>query len=148
MPFENPSEQELRTLLRRIRTIAVVGLSPQPARPSHRVASALRRFGYRIVPVRPAVDEVLGERAYANLRALPFTPDLVDVFRAPQHVDAIVDDCIDLQVRAIWLQEGVVNEEAARRARAAGMTVVMDRCIYRDYARLFDSQPLSSLGAE
>lgn len=148
MAFQNPPEQELRVLLKRTRTIAVVGLSPRSVRPSYRVASALQRFGYRIVPVRPAVDDVLGERAYPDLRALPFTPDLVDVFRAPQYVDAIVDDCIALNIKALWLQEGVVNDAAALRARAAGMTVVMDRCVYRDYARFFESQPLSSLSAD
>lgn len=137
--FENPPPHEIRTLLQQIRNIAVLGLSPNPARPSHRVAAALQGFGYRILPVRPAVHEILGERAYPGLRQVPERIDLVDVFRAPEHVDEIVDACIELKLPALWLQEGVVNEAAARRARRAGMFVVMDRCIYRDYLQLLGS---------
>lgn len=137
--FENPPPHEIRTLLQQIRNIAVLGLSPNPARPSHRVAAALQGFGYRILPVRPAVNEILGERAYPDLRQVPERIDLVDVFRAPEHVDEIVDACIELKLPALWLQEGVVNEAAARRARRAGMFVVMDRCIYRDYLQLLGS---------
>jgi len=131
--FTNPSLDDIRALLERIHTIAVVGLSPKANRPSHRVAESMQRFGYRIVPVRPAVDEVLGERAYADLREVPGAIDLVNVFRAPEHVDEIVDTCIELNMPALWLQDGVVNEAAALRARQAGILVVMDRCIYRDY---------------
>ncbi|MFA7097513.1 MAG: CoA-binding protein [Gammaproteobacteria bacterium] len=137
--FENPPPHEIRTLLQQIRNIAVLGLSPNPARPSHRVAAALQGFGYRILPVRPAVHEILRERAYPDLRQVPERIDLVDVFRAPEHVDEIVDACIELKLPALWLQEGVVNEAAARRARRAGMFVVMDRCIYRDYLQLLGS---------
>ena len=145
MKFQNPPEAEIRTLLLRVRTIAVVGLSPRPVRPSHRVGKALQRFGYRVVPVRPAVDAVLGERAYASLRELPAKPDLVDVFRAPEHVAAIVDECIALGLPVLWLQEGVIDETAAARARAAGLFVVMDRCVFRDYVGLFGDTPLESL---
>lgn len=136
MPFANPNPEEIRALLERVRTIAVVGLSPKPDRPSHSVARALQRFGYRIVPVRPAVAEVLGEPAYARLTDIPFPVDLVDVFRAPEHVPAIVEEAIAIGAKALWLQEGVVHETAAERARAAGLTVVMDRCIYKDYLAL------------
>jgi hypothetical protein len=131
--FENPTAQEICALLKRSKTIAVVGLSPQPARPSYGVAKAMQGFGFRIIPVRPLVAEVLGEKAYATLAAVPHSIDLVDVFRAAEHVDAMVDECIALKIPAIWIQQGIVNEAAALRARAAGMTVVMDRCIYRDY---------------
>jgi hypothetical protein len=131
--FCNPPLDEICARLRGVRTVAVVGLSPQPNRPSHHVAQELQRFGYRIVPVRPALDEVLGERAYADLHAVPGPVDLVDVFRAPEYVDEIVDACIALKVPALWLQDDVVNEAAALRAQAAGIWVVMDRCIYRDY---------------
>ena len=134
--FTNPSTDEIRTLLRRIKTIAVVGLSASPSRPSHGVARALQGFGYRIIPVNPAVREVLGARAYPSLRELPEPVDLVDVFREPSHVAGIVDDCIALKLPALWLQDGVIDEAAALRARAAGLTVVMDRCIYRDYIQL------------
>ena len=96
----------------------------------------MQRFGYRIIPVRPAVEEVLGEKAWPDLYALPEKPDLVNVFRAPEHVGPIVDACIALGIKAIWLQDGVINDAAANKALAAGMTVVMDRCIYRDYLQL------------
>lgn len=136
MPFTNPSLDEIQQLLKMTKTIAVVGLSPKPSRPSHGVSAAMQGFGYRIIPVRPAVEEVLGEQAYADLHALPNRPDLVDVFRAPEHVGPIVDACIELGIKAIWLQDGVINEAAAEKAVAAGITVVMDRCIYRDYMQL------------
>ncbi len=131
--FANPAPDQIRSLLREVNTIAVVGLSPRPERPSHRVSRAMQGFGYRIVPVRPAVSEILGEKAYARLSELPFVPDLVDVFRASDEVAAIVDECIALGVRRIWLQDGVIDEAAAARAVAAGFTVVMDRCVWRDY---------------
>lgn len=134
--FENPPLHEIRALLQRIRNIAVVGLSPNPNRPSHLVGEALQRFGYRILPIRPAIAEVLGEPAYPDLRQVRECIDLVDVFRAPKHVDEIVDACIELKIPALWLQDGVVNEAAALRACRAGIFVVMDRCIYRDYLQL------------
>lgn len=136
MSFVNPEAPAIATLLSSIRTIAVVGLSPKPNRPSYRVASALQGFGYCIIPVRPAVDSVLGEPAYPDLHALPECPDLVNVFRAPEHVEPIVDACIELGIKAIWLQDGVINEAAALKAVNAGIIVVMDRCIYRDYLQL------------
>lgn len=134
--FQNPSTAEIRALLQQIKTIAVVGLSASPNRPSHGVARALQGFGYRIVPVNPTVTEVLGEKAWPSLHALPEAVDLVDVFRASGHVAGIVEECIALKLPALWLQDGVIDEAAARRARAAGLTVVMDRCIYRDYIQL------------
>jgi predicted CoA-binding protein len=137
MNFSNPDDATLRTLLDRVRTIAVVGLSPQPARPSYRVAQALQHYGYRIVPVRPLVDEVLGEKAYPSLADIPLKVDLVDVFRAAEHVPAIVEQCLALHLPAIWVQEGIVHDAAAQHAQAAGMAVVMDRCILKDYVRLF-----------
>lgn len=136
MSFANPDDASLRALLDRVRTIAVIGLSPQPARPSYRVAQAMQRYGYRIVPVRPLVDEVLGEKAYANLADIPFPVDLVDVFRAAEHVPAIVEQCLALHLPAIWIQEGIVHEDAALRARAGDMNVVMDRCLLKEYVRL------------
>ncbi len=137
MSFSNPDDATLRALLDRVRTIAVVGLSPRPVRPSHRVAQALQGYGYRIVPVRPLVAEVLGEKAYSSLAEIPFSVDLVNVFRAAEHVPAIVEQCLALNLPAIWIQEGIVAEAAAQQARAGGMTVVMDRCTLKDYVRLF-----------
>ena len=134
--FANPSKDEIRALLKRVKTIAVVGLSASPGRASHGVARALQGFGYRVIPVNPTLAEVLGEKAYPDLRALPEPVDLVDVFRESSHVAGIVEECIALKLPALWLQDGVVDEAAARRARDAGLTVIMDRCIYRDYARL------------
>jgi predicted CoA-binding protein len=133
--FTNPSDEDIRALLQRVKTIAVVGLSASPGRPSHGVARALQGFGYRIIPVNPTVVEVLGEKACPSLRDLPEPVDLVDVFRESSHVAGIVDDCIALKLPALWLQDGVMDAAAALRARAAGLTVVMDRCIYRDYVQ-------------
>ncbi|HRH73033.1 MAG TPA: CoA-binding protein [Zoogloea sp.] len=134
--FANPSPDQIRSLLQEAKTIAVVGLSPRPDRPSYRVSRAMQGFGYRIVPVRPAVAEVLGEKAWARLSEIPFAVDMVDVFRAGDQIDPIVDECIALGVKRLWLQDGVINEAAAERARAAGITVVMDRCVWRDYMEL------------
>jgi predicted CoA-binding protein len=186
--FQNPADDVLRALLTRTRSIAVVGLSPKPDRPSYQVAAQMQRLGYRIIPVRPALHAVLGETAYPDLASIPGPVDLVDVFRAPEYVDEIVDFWTNPQPRhpwraalasaiapgialppasmqsslqsaksralrqgrlderldarvarqlpALWLQEGVVNEAAAMRAQAAGMTVVMDRCVWREYQRL------------
>lgn len=137
MSFANPDDAARKRLLQQIKTIAVVGLSPQANRPSYRVAKAMQGFGFRIVPVRPAVASVLGETAYPTLADIPFPVDLVNVFRAAEHVPAIVDACLALHCPAIWIQEGIVADAAAEQARAAGMTVVMDRCIYKDYVALF-----------
>ncbi len=115
-----------------VRNIAVVGLSPNPERPSFRVAQGMQALGYRIIPVRPKVTAVLGERAYADLASVPEPIDLVDVFRAGEHVPAIVDECIRLGVKNLWLQDGVIHEEAAQKARSAGINVVMDMCLWRD----------------
>lgn len=134
--FCNPPSEEICALLREAKTVAVVGLSPNPARPAFRIAQALQRFGYRVIPVRPKVESVLGEKAYAALSDVPEKIDLVDVFRAPEHVGPLVDECLRLGIRRIWLQDGVVNEEAAEKAVAGGMTVVMDRCIWRDLENL------------
>lgn len=117
-------------------TIAVLGLSPKANRPSYGVAQAMQAFGFRIIPVRPMVSEILGEPAFATLAALDQSVDVVNVFRAAEHIDAIVDDCLRLHLPALWIQEGIINIIAAQRARDAGMFVVMDRCIYKDYVAL------------
>jgi len=138
--FSNPSENEIKEILKETKVIAVVGLSPKPNRPSHTVSKAMQEFGYRIIPVRPAVDEVLGEKAYVDLESIPEDlrkkVDMVDVFRAPEKITPIIDACIKLKIPLIWLQDGVVNEAEAARAQVAGITVVMDRCVYRDYYTL------------
>jgi uncharacterized protein len=136
MTFYNPKSEDICKLLREVHSVAVLGLSPNPGRPSFRVAQALQGFGYRIFPVRPMIEEVLGERAYPDLESLPEIPDIVDVFRAPEHVPAIVDSCIRLGIKNLWLQDEVIHEEAALRAQQAGITVVMNRCMFRDYTQL------------
>lgn len=138
--FINPSVDEIKEILKKTKTIAVVGLSPKPKRPSHSVSKAMQDFGYTIIPVRPAVDEVLGEKAYSDLESIPESLqskiDMVDVFRAPEKISPIIDACIKLRVPLIWLQDGVVNEAEALRAQEAGIQVIMDRCVYRDYVQL------------
>lgn len=136
MPFQNPSPEQVKALLSRVHTIAVVGLSPKPNRPSYQVARAMQGYGFRIIPVRPLLTQALGEPAYASLAEVPGPIDLVDVFRAAEHLDDLVDECIRLNLPALWIQEGIVNEPAAERARAAGLFVVMDRCLYKDYVAL------------
>src|SRR5690349_3132653 len=133
--FENPGIDELRALLKRVRTIAVVGLSPNPERPSYGVSRAMQGFGYTIIPVHPAVREVLGAKAYPRLSDVPGPIDLVDVFRRPEHIDGVVDECLALKLKNLWIQDDIINIPAAERARAGGMTVVMNRCIYRDYVQ-------------
>jgi uncharacterized protein len=140
--FTPPTSGQIAHLLTSAHTIAVVGLSSDPGRPSHGVAKALQRFGYRIIPVTPAGGEILGERTVPALDhvAQVLRPgervDIVDVFRRPDAVPAIVDDCIRLGLPALWLQEGVIDAAAAGRAQAAGIFTVMDRCLYRDRAAL------------
>lgn len=135
--FTNPSLDQIHTRLREIHTIAVVGISSQPNRPSHRVSAAMQTYGFRIIPVRPGGGEILGETVYGSLDEIQGPIDLVDVFRAPEHVPAIVDETISLEIPAIWLQEGVIHAESAQRASDANIFTVMDRCIYRDYVELF-----------
>jgi predicted CoA-binding protein len=137
--FDNPGKSEIDAFLRRIGSIAILGLSETPGRPSYNVGMALQKFGYRIVPVNPSATEILGARAWPDLESAikgagPI--DVVDVFRRPEHVAAIVDECIRLGVPALWLQDGVIDEAAARKARDAGIFTVMDRCMYRDRASL------------
>ena len=140
--FANPPLEQIEQLLRSARIIAVVGLSADPSRPSHRVARAMQGFGYRIIPVSPVQPRILGEEAVATLAELPRVlqagerVDIVDVFRKPEFVAGIVEECIRLKMPALWLQEGVIDPAAAERAVAAGMFTVMDRCIYKVRAAL------------
>ncbi len=124
-------------LLRTAHTIAVVGLSSKKARPSHGVTDYMQHAGYRIIPVNPNETEVLGEKAYPDLDSVPEKIDIVDVFRRSEFVSDIVDAAIRIGARAIWLQEGVMDEAAAVRARKAGLIVVMDRCILKEHRKRF-----------
>ena len=142
--FLNPSAEKVAKLLRAARTIAVIGLSPDRTRPSHGVAKALQRFGYRIIPVNPFAESILGEPAVASLDQLPdvLGPDeridIVDVFRRREHVAGIVNECIGLKLPALWLQVGVIDEPAAARALQAGIFMVMDRCLFKERVALRD----------
>ena len=124
-------------ILQRARTIAVVGLSDNPLRPSHGVAAYLQAQGYRIVPVNPRISTSLGEKAYPSLLDVPGKIDIVDIFRRPEFVEAVVDQAIQLKIPTVWMQEEIVHEKAAQKARQAGIFVVMDRCILLEHRARF-----------
>jgi predicted CoA-binding protein len=137
----NPDTREIRDLLIHARTVAVVGLSDREYRTSHAIASALQGFGYRIFPVNPNLSgQVLGEEPYATVEDIPEQVDIVDVFRRSAKVMPVAEDAVASGAKVLWMQSGVVNEEAAAYAREHGLTVVMDRCIKVDYARLVGSR--------
>lgn len=132
-----PASDEIGELLKRTKTIAVVGLSDSPLRPSHGVSAYMQTQGYRIIPVNPTIRGALGEKAVASLVDIGEAIDIVDVFRRSEFVPEIVEEAIRLKVPAIWLQEGVIHEQAADKARKAGIFVVMDRCILKEHRRRF-----------
>jgi uncharacterized protein len=128
---------QIAEILQRAKTIAVVGLSDNPLRPSHGVAAYLQSQGYHIVPVNPEIKSSLGEKAYASLLEVPAKIDIVDIFRRPEFVEEVVDQAIQLKVPAVWMQEEVIHEKAAQKARQAGIFVVMDRCILVEHRARF-----------
>lgn len=127
----------IRELLRRAKTIAVVGLSDSPLRPSHGVSAYMQIHGYKIIPVNPNIRISLGEKSYASLADVPEKVDIVNIFRRPELVEEIVDQAIALKISAVWMQEDVINEKAAEKARRAGMFVVMDHCILKEHKARF-----------
>lgn len=135
-----PGEDRISRILQRYRTIAVVGLSSKVSRPSYGVAAYLQSRGYRIVPVNPHENAVLGERAYADLASVPEPVDIVVIFRQARHIPEIVENAIGRQARVVWMQEGLAHEKAALRAREAGLEVVQNRCILKEHARRFLSE--------
>jgi predicted CoA-binding protein len=137
----NPSDAELARLLKSARTIAVVGASSKPDRPSYGVFARLQRAGYRVIPVNPFETEVHGERAYASLADVPEPIDIVDVFRRAEETPPVADAAVRAHAKVLWLQLGIVNEDAAARARAGGLVVVMDACIAVVVSRLAISVP-------
>ncbi len=143
--FQSASQrmQEIAArILREFRRVAVVGISDRPGRDSHRVAAYLQRAGYTIIPVNPNVGQVLGLRCWPSLEAAPGPIEVVDVFRRSELVEPVVDGAIAIGAKAVWMQDGVVNERAAAKARASGLLVVMDRCMLRDHASgLADGAP-------
>ena len=128
-----PQPDPIAELLKRSKTIAVVGLSCNPLRPSHGVSAYLQSHGYRVIPVNPQIEECLGEMAYPSLLEVPDQIDIVDIFRRPEFVEEIVDQAIQRKIPAIWMQEDVIDEKAAEKARKAGIFVVMDRCILKEH---------------
>ncbi|HSB90053.1 MAG TPA: CoA-binding protein [Anaerolineales bacterium] len=130
------TDDDVRELLRRTRTIAVVGLSTDPAKASYGVSRYMKERGYRVIPVNPGAQEILGEKAYPNLTAIPEPVDIVDIFRPSPAVPPIVEEAIRIGAKAVWMQEGISHAEAAQRAEAAGLAVVQDRCIMKEHFRL------------
>jgi uncharacterized protein len=135
--LENPDVQGLRRIYKENHVIAIVGLSADWFRPSYFAAKYMIDHGYRVIPVNPRYQEVLGQKCYPNLRAIPEKVDIVDCFRKSAEIPALCDDAIAIGARVLWMQIGVINQEAAAKARAAGLDVVMDRCVKIEYARLF-----------
>lgn len=135
-PASRSLDERIAAQLRAARTIAVVGLSSKASRASFGVSEYMQEAGYRIIPVNPGETEVLGERAYARLEDIPEPVDIVDIFRRSEHVPEVVESAIRIGARMVWMQEGVVHEQAAARAHQAGLEVVMDRCILKDHRRL------------
>jgi len=132
-----PQADPITELLKSARTIAVVGLSDDPLRPSHGVSAYMQSQGYRIIPVNPQIESSLGEKAYASLLEVPGKIDIVNIFRRPEFVEEVVDQAIQLKVPAVWMQEDVIHEKAAEKARRAGIFVVMDRCILQEHRARF-----------
>jgi uncharacterized protein len=133
----SPQPDPIADLLKRSKTIAVVGLSNSPLRPSHGVSAYMQMNGYRIIPVNPEIKEALGENAYATLLDVPEKIDIVNIFRRPEFVEEVVDQAIRLKIPAIWMQEEVINEKAADKARQAGIFVIMDSCILKEHKTRF-----------
>ena len=136
MAHRNPPDDQLKQILTSASTIAVVGASSNPARSSNGIMGRLLQLGYRVIPVNPNETEVLGEKAYPSLSSVPVAIDIVDVFRRPEYTPAIADEAVKVQAKTLWLQQGIRNEDAATRAEAGGVTVVMDACIAVEHAVL------------
>ena len=134
--YQNPSDEQIKEILQKYKKIAVVGLSSDESRPSHGVARYLQRRGFKIIPVNPTETEILGEKAYPDLSSIPEKMEIVDIFRRPEHVLPIVDEAIKIGAKVVWMQEGVINHPAAIKASQNGITVVMDRCMLKEYRSL------------
>jgi predicted CoA-binding protein len=135
MSEHSASPEEIKAILKNYRVVAVVGLSPKPARASHQVAQYLKGHGYRIVPVNPGQKEILGEKCYPRLADIPFAVEVVDIFRNVEAIPAIVDEAIAVGAKVVWMQQGLAEPVSARKAREAGLKVVMDRCMKIDHAQ-------------
>ena len=133
---ENPSSEKIKMILDTYQTVAIVGLSPKPARASYQVAEYLKGCNYQIVPVNPGQREILGQPCYPDLRAIPFEVEIVDIFRKPDAIPLIVDDAIAIGAKVVWMQLGIFHHKAAEKARQAGLDVVMDRCIKIEHGNI------------
>ncbi|MBD3168010.1 MAG: CoA-binding protein [candidate division Zixibacteria bacterium] len=138
--FNNPDDNELKQLLKNAKRIAVIGASPKSERASHGIARYLLQQGYEMIPVNPMYDEILGEKTYPDLKSIPGEIDIVDVFRKPEAVMPVAEEAIEAGAKALWLQQGVINQQAAEKAIGAGLTTVMDLCIYMEHLRLIRSE--------
>jgi len=136
MALPNISDDDLKKLLEDVRSIAVVGISADPGKPSNRVASYLKQHGYHIIPVNPAAEEILDEKCYPDLKSITEPIDVVDVFRRPEFLPPIADEAVAVGAKVLWMQEGIRNEEAARTAEDAGLTVIQDACMLKEHSRL------------
>jgi predicted CoA-binding protein len=136
-PLSNATEEQVKRILEEAKTIAIVGLSDKPDRDSYRVASYLAAHGYEIIPVNPNAPEILGKKSYPSLKDIPSRVDVVDIFRRPEAVPAIVDEAIEIGARVIWMQEGIAHNAAADKARAAGLDVVMSKCMMKEHRKAF-----------
>lgn len=134
---QSPLPDRISTILLEFKTLAVVGLSPKPSRPSHGVAAYMRAHGYHVIPINPNAESILHERSYPSLADVPDPVDVVVIFRKPEYVPEIVESAIRKKARVVWMQEGIRHEEGARRARRAGLDVVEDRCILKEHAKRF-----------
>lgn len=136
VPGDNPPSEQIKAILEKYKTVAIVGLSPKPDRDSHKVGKYLKAHGYRIVPVNPGQKEILGERSYPDLEAIPFAVDIVDIFRKPEAVPPIVDEAVEIKAKVVWMQLGIAHNQAAEKAREAGLEVVMSKCIKIEHMNL------------
>jgi predicted CoA-binding protein len=137
MAFQNPPDATIKEVLSTPQTVAVVGCSPNPDRDSHRIAKLLKSRGHRVIPVNPGHQRILGEQCYASLREIPEKVNMVDIFRRSELVAPIIDEAIETGARVVWMQLGVIDEQAAAKAQEAGLIVIMDRCPAIEYRRLF-----------
>ena len=141
IPMTNATSDEVRQILASARTVAVVGVSDKPDRDSYQVAAYLRQNGFRIIPINPNVTEVLGEKTYPNLLDVPEPVDIVDIFRKPEAIPGLVEQAIAISAKAVWMQKGIVHNAAAEKARAAGLKVVMDKCLMVEHQGLHSGNP-------
>ena len=140
IPDYNPPSEEIKAILEKYKTVAIVGLSPKPERDSYKVAKYLKENHYRIVPVNPGQKEILGEKCYPNLKAIPFPIDVVDIFRKPEAIPPVVDDGIEIGAKVVWMQLGLAHNQAADKARKAGLGVVMSKCIKIEHMNILKQQ--------